>query len=77
MRPLLEDSFPSLNGITYLVIGAVIVTLGRNPNGLAYFLSERFGPYMPWRRFFDRRQESTPTAPTIDLTERELVGSPS
>jgi branched-chain amino acid transport system permease protein len=74
LRPLLEDSAPSLAGVTYLVIGAVTVSLGRNPNGLSFFLSERFGKYMPWRRYFDRT--STPSAPaTVDLTERELVGS--
>jgi branched-chain amino acid transport system permease protein len=79
MRPLLEDAFPTLNGVTYLVIGAVIVTLGRNPNGLAFFLSERFGKYMPWRGYFDRREErARPVAPTVDLTEHpELVGSAS
>jgi branched-chain amino acid transport system permease protein len=75
LRPLLEDSAPSLAGITYLVIGAVTVSLGRNPNGLSFFLSERFGARMPWRRFFDRRESTQRPAPTVDLTERELVGS--
>ena len=75
LRPLLEDSAPSLAGITYLVIGAVTVSLGRNPNGLAFFLSERFGPHLPWRRYFDKRDApARPTTP-VDLTERELVGS--
>ena len=74
LRPLLEDSAPSLAGVTYLVIGAVTVSLGRNPNGLAYFLSDRFGRYMPWRKYFDRQAPTRPTE-TIDLTERELVGS--
>jgi branched-chain amino acid transport system permease protein len=73
MRPLLEDAFPTLNGITYLVIGAVIVTLGRNPNGLAFFLSDRFGKYMPWRRYFDRQPPQRVAAPPV--SEPELVGS--
>jgi branched-chain amino acid transport system permease protein len=75
LRPLLEDSAPSLAGITYLVIGAVTVSLGRNPNGLAFFLSERVGTRLPWRRFFDKRESTARPTPTVDLTERELVGS--
>jgi branched-chain amino acid transport system permease protein len=73
LRPLLEDSAPSLAGVTYLVIGAVTVSLGRNPNGLSFFLSERFGKYMPWRRFFDSPPPTRATAPPV--SEPELVGS--
>jgi branched-chain amino acid transport system permease protein len=36
--------------LTFLVIGAVTVGLGRNPNGLAFLISEAVGPFMPWRR---------------------------
>ncbi|MDQ1373488.1 MAG: hypothetical protein QOJ09_826 [Actinomycetota bacterium] len=75
LRPLLEDSAPSLAGVTYLVIGAVTVSLGRNPNGLSYFLSDKLGGYMPWRRFFDKREAPDRPAPAVDLTEHELVGS--
>jgi branched-chain amino acid transport system permease protein len=69
MRPLLEESAPSLAGVTFLVVGAVTVTLGRNPNGLAFFLSERFGRYMPWRRFFDEPTESPRPAPASGVTD--------
>ena len=79
MRPLLEESAPSLAGVTFLVVGAVTVTLGRNPNGLSFFLSEKLGPHLPWRRWFDRPTPSpdpAPTPGTTDLTdapEREPV----
>jgi branched-chain amino acid transport system permease protein len=74
MRPLLEENASGLAGITFLVIGAVVVTLGRNPNGLAFFLSERFGRYMPWRRFFDRPASSGDVLDVpSDMGEREIV----
>ena len=79
MRPLLEESAPSLAGVTFLVVGAVTVTLGRNPNGLSFFLSEKLGPHLPWRRWFDRPTETPDPAPAsgpTDLTdapERDAV----
>jgi branched-chain amino acid transport system permease protein len=76
MRPLLEESAPNLNGITFLLIGAVTVSLGRNPNGLSYFLSERLGRFMPWRRWFDRDrpQQTAPKTPIpSDMGEREIA----
>ena len=79
MRPLLEESAPGLAGVTFLVVGAVTVSLGRNPNGLSFFLSERFGKYMPWRRYFDKPTEGPAPAPAPGLTdvtdspEREAV----
>jgi branched-chain amino acid transport system permease protein len=74
MRPLLEENAGGLAGITFLLIGAVTVTLGRNPNGLAFFLSERFGKYMPWRRWFDRPASSNDALDvSTDMGEREIV----
>ena len=69
MRPLLEESAPSLAGVTFLVVGAVTVTLGRNPNGLSFFLSEKLGPHLPWRRWFDRPTRSPDPAPAPDTTD--------
>lgn len=79
MRPLLEESAPSLAGVTFLVVGAVTLTLGRNPNGLSFFLSEKLGPHLPWRRWFDRPTPSPDPAPApsttdpTDAPEREAV----
>ena len=55
---------------------AATVSIARNPNGVAFFLSEKVGRYLPWRRFFDRpssRPTSRPTAPAPDLREPEPV----
>ena len=76
MRPLLEENAAGLAGVTFLLIGAVTVTLGRNPNGLAFFLSERVGSYMPWRRWFDRRTARAVVGRVEpEVAEREAVAA--
>jgi branched-chain amino acid transport system permease protein len=54
MQSLLEQHVASIPGVTYLAVGAATVSIARNPNGVAFFLSEKVGKYLPWRRFFDR-----------------------
>jgi branched-chain amino acid transport system permease protein len=34
-QPMLQDTFPALAGLFYLVIGGAAIALGRNPNGIA------------------------------------------
>jgi branched-chain amino acid transport system permease protein len=50
LRPLLEQHVPSLPGVTSLVVGLATVSLARNPNGIAFWLSERLGHLLPRRR---------------------------
>lgn len=50
LLPLLQERIPDLAGIVFLLTGAAAVSLGRNPNGIAFFLSEAFGRFLPWRR---------------------------
>ncbi|HLF99129.1 MAG TPA: ABC transporter permease [Acidimicrobiia bacterium] len=49
LLPLLQERIPDLAGIVFLLTGAAAVSLGRNPNGIAFFLSETFGRFLPWR----------------------------
>jgi branched-chain amino acid transport system permease protein len=44
---VLEAHFPSVNGIAYLLIGFGAISIGRNPNGLSFWISERFRKYFP------------------------------
>ncbi|MBI2168042.1 MAG: ABC transporter permease [Actinobacteria bacterium] len=48
--PVLQERVPDLAGIVFLLTGAAAVSLGRNPNGIAFFLAETFGRFVPWRR---------------------------
>ena len=76
MQSLLEQHIASIPGITYLAVGAATVSVARNPNGIVFFLSEKVGRHLPWRRFFDRptsRPTSRPTASAPDLREPEPV----
>lgn len=50
LLPLLKDRVPALAGVTYLLTGVAAVALGRNPNGLSYYISEGLAPYLWWRR---------------------------
>jgi branched-chain amino acid transport system permease protein len=73
---ILTQASPNIAKLSFLVVGAVTVSLGRNPNGLAFFLSEHVGHRLPWRRFFDRpRMPGQPVqeADADGTIEREVV----
>ena len=78
MQSLLEQHIASIPGITYLLVGAATVSIARNPNGVAFFLSEKVGKYLPWRRFFDRptsRPRATGRPPELREAEPVPIGS--
>jgi hypothetical protein len=72
LRSLVEQHLTSIPGVTYLSIGLATVAIARNPNGLAFWLSEKVGRYLPWRRFFDR-PTARPTSRAPELREAEPV----
>lgn len=59
LSPALQDAFPTLGGIVNLAIGAVAISLGRNPNGIA-------GMLFKVRR---RATAGTPTGGAPDRTD--------
>jgi branched-chain amino acid transport system permease protein len=73
MQSLLEQHVASIPGVTYLAVGAATVSIARNPNGVAFFLSEKVGKYLPWRRFFDRpTSRPRPAGRPPELREADL-----
>lgn len=55
LLPVVQDRFPSVAGLVFLIVGAAAVSLGRNPNGIAFFLAERIRLIVP--QLFPRPQE--------------------
>lgn len=43
LLPMLQDRFAALAGLVFLLIGLAAVVLGRNPNGLAFVVTEWMG----------------------------------
>lgn len=41
LLPVLQERVPALGGLVFLATGAAAVSLGRNPHGIAFLLSER------------------------------------
>jgi branched-chain amino acid transport system permease protein len=49
LLPLVQELVPKLPGLVYLIIGLAAVSAGRNPNGLAYQISEGLRRLLPGR----------------------------
>jgi len=64
LLPVLQDRVPELAGLVFLLTGAAAMGLGNNPNGAAFWISERLAPFLPWRHEQPRQQteEVTPVA---------------
>ena len=62
LLPVLQGYFPQLTGLVPLLVGVSAMTLGRNPNGIAFFLFEVFGRFAFWRRpgFLRRKRPQVP-----------------
>jgi branched-chain amino acid transport system permease protein len=62
LLPVLQGYFPGLTGLVPLLVGVSAMTLGRNPNGIAFFLFEVFGRFAFWRRpgFLRRKRPQVP-----------------
>jgi branched-chain amino acid transport system permease protein len=50
LLPVLQDRIPELAGLVFLLTGAAAMSLGKNPNGIAFMVSERLAPLLPGRR---------------------------
>jgi branched-chain amino acid transport system permease protein len=72
LLPVLQEKLPALGGVVFLVTGAVAVSLGRNPNGLAFFISDRLGRYLPYRR-----DDARPSFEDTVQMEEIRVGAPT
>lgn len=63
----LQSKAASASGIVFLIVGAAAVSLGRNPNGIAFFLQQQA------RRFLPRRpappQTAEPAPHTMEVEE--------
>jgi branched-chain amino acid transport system permease protein len=60
LLPFVQSRYPSLAGLVFLGIGVTAVSLGRQPNGLAGMLSQRFA---------DARKPPRRAAPTPAMSE--------
>jgi branched-chain amino acid transport system permease protein len=69
LLPFVAAEYPEYAGVPFAVIAFGAVALGRQPNGLAGVLFDRFASLMPDRRRADARDMGT--AP------REVVGAPA
>jgi ABC-type branched-subunit amino acid transport system permease subunit len=49
LMPVLQDRVPELAGLVFLLTGAAAMSLGTNPNGIAFWVSEKLAPILPWR----------------------------
>lgn len=47
--PVLQERVPELAGLVFLLTGAAAISLGRNPNGIAFWLAEIFDRLAFWR----------------------------
>ncbi len=50
LLPVIQERIPELAGLVFLLTGAAAVSLGRNPNGIAFFVAEAFDRIAFWRR---------------------------
>jgi branched-chain amino acid transport system permease protein len=41
LLPIIQDRLPALQGIIFIATGAAAISLGRNPHGVAFFLSQK------------------------------------
>lgn len=77
LLPVLQEKIPSLAGLLYLITGIAAVSLGRNPNGIAFWLSEAFGRFNPFRSASERGHPQpgrvVPPALRDDEEVREVV----
>ncbi len=67
--PVVQSEFPAVGGIVLLASGMAGILLGRNPNGIAQFLSETLRKVLPTR---SRDREAA--APAAPAAAREEVG---
>jgi branched-chain amino acid transport system permease protein len=70
LLPVLAGYFPELTGLTPLLVGLSAMTLGRNPNGMAWFLFKALGPLAFWRR---RGIRPAGPAPVLEAPPREVT----
>jgi branched-chain amino acid transport system permease protein len=47
--PVLQEKVPAIGGLIYLLVGLGAVSVGRNPNGIAFAISQRFRAAFPHR----------------------------
>lgn len=71
--PVVQERIPELAGLVFLLTGAAAVSLGRNPNGIAFLLSEWFGRLAPWRRAPRPPGDETPAPPAAEEVETVAV----
>ena len=70
LLPVLQGFFPQLTGLVPLLVGLSAMTLGRNPNGMAWFLFQTLGPLAFWRRpGFGRRPRSPKVESSTSVEE--------
>lgn len=63
----LQGKFPALNGLVFMIVGAGAVALGRNPNGIAFFLAQQLGKLVP-------KQTAKPPAAAPPPIVEEVTG---
>jgi branched-chain amino acid transport system permease protein len=70
---VLEEKVPSIGGLTFLLVGLGAVSVGKNPNGVAFMISQRFQSLFP-------RREAPPQPPLAEppfLEEVEGIAAPA
>jgi len=65
MLPVLQGEGPAVGGLVFLATGAAAVSLGRNPNGIAFLIAQLLSPFAFWKRRSGKRTG----APLIPDTE--------
>jgi branched-chain amino acid transport system permease protein len=63
-----QAKFPKAAGIVFLAVGVAAVALGRNPNGIAFFLHQQ------GRKILPKRRASPPMAEPIPPAMEEVSG---
>ncbi|MCA1833380.1 MAG: ABC transporter permease [Actinomycetota bacterium] len=43
----MQSKFPALNGLVFMIVGAGALSLGRNPNGLSFFITQQVRRVLP------------------------------
>lgn len=59
MLPVLQEKAPTVGGLIFLLIGAAAVSLGRNPNGIAYLITGS-RPVVAVKTWWGRRTAGLP-----------------
>lgn len=62
LLPVLQGEGPAVGGLVFLATGAAAVSLGRNPNGIAYFIAQFLAPLAFWKRRSRPRSGSVPAS---------------